>query len=142
MPAHSTKEENRAWRKKHAAELRVQSVRTRRHLKEAARRWAEFFVHYGTRCQTCGHDDISHLTIAHIGGGGGAHRKSIGTGRGTGSVAVLRNLKTLGWPRRVDLGDGKTTQIGVQCWNCNSSDARPRDWKRLVLAQLAQERLL
>lgn len=97
--------------------------------KERARRWAEFFHNYGEKCQTCGHDNIKHLTIAHIGGFGKVQRKELNI---KGGLSQLRILRRAGWPKEMALSDGTKIEIGVQCWNCNSSELRYPDWEENV----------
>lgn len=102
--------------------------------RERVKYWAEFFMHYGEACQTCGHANLKHLTIAHIGGFGKVHRKEQGV---KGGLAQLRVLKRAGWPKFLPLSNGMQLEIGVQCWNCNSSELRYPDWLDGVQKHLA-----
>ena len=60
------------------------------------------------KCACCGERTLMFLTLDHIGGGGTAHRRSLGTSR-----QFYMHLKMLGYP----LG------LRVLCWNCNSGSA-------------------
>lgn len=129
MPRHSSKEYDRAWHHHNRERLNAASKLGRRHYHESTRRWGEFFAHYGTVCVTCGDSDLSHLTFAHLDGGGAQQR-----GRRAGSLAAIRQVRALGWPETLTLPDGTTTRIGVQCWNCNASSYfRGPDWSTEVL---------
>lgn len=75
-----------------------------------------FFRVYGERCLgPIGSDDCVHggvidrdlLTIAHLNGDGGEHRRRLNT---RGNLIVMIDLKKRGWP--------KDEGISVQCHNC------------------------
>lgn len=66
----------------------------------------ETFAAYGGCCQCCGVNDPEFLTIDHIGGGGTAHRKSLGVH----GVHFYRWLRKQGYPQDV---------YRCLCMNCN-----------------------
>lgn len=67
---------------------------------------AEMLAAYGERCACCGETAQRFLTLDHIGGGGLAHRKSVGNA----AWAVLNDVKKQGWPK---------DKFRVLCMNCN-----------------------
>ncbi len=62
------------------------------------------FNHYGTKCACCGEDNIEHLTIDHVNGGGNKHRKLI-------------NRPFYRWLQKNNFPTGYRTL----CMNCNYS---------------------
>lgn len=64
----------------------------------------EMFEHYGQVCACCGEDEKRFLTIDHINGGGGAHRRMAPGGN------VVVDLRRKGWPKE---------GLRVLCMNCN-----------------------
>jgi hypothetical protein len=65
--------------------------------------------HYGgTKCTCCGLAELSLLTIDHINGKGGAHRRSLNS---DGGAHFWRWLRKKGYP----------PGYRVLCWNCNIS---------------------
>lgn len=62
---------------------------------------------YGGKCACCGERELEFLAIDHINGGGGAHRRTLGSG----SCNFYRLLKRTGYP----------VGYRVLCFNCNFS---------------------
>ena len=60
--------------------------------------------HYGERCNCCGEKEVDFLTIDHINGGGGKHRKIVG-----GGGAVYREIIKKNYP----------SSYRLLCMNCN-----------------------
>lgn len=58
---------------------------------------------YGGKCSCCGEDNISFLTIDHVGSDGGKHRKSIG------------DQSMVQWVHK----NGKKDYLQILCFNCN-----------------------
>ena len=69
---------------------------------------------FGNRCACCGEDRKPFLTLDHIGGGGLAHRKSVGNA----AWAVLNSVKKLGWPK---------DKFRILCMNCNFATRSGRE---------------
>ena len=68
----------------------------------------EFINAYGGKCDCCGESYYEFLTLDHIYGGGGKHRKKI-------KYNLLKVLKREGWPK---------DKYRLLCWNCNSALGR------------------
>lgn len=62
---------------------------------------------YGGKCECCGETLPEFLTVDHIGGGGGEHRRQVG-----GTNAVIREIASQGYPR---------DRYRLLCYNCNCS---------------------
>jgi hypothetical protein len=71
---------------------------------------AKVFAHYGTACACPGCEATEHLTIDHVDGGGGDHRKTL-TGDDRGGLVLYRWLANNGFP------EGFQTL----CRSCNAS---------------------
>ncbi len=101
------KEEHSAYSKEYWAKpenrtrLREQTRARKRRARE------EVFAAYGGKCTCCGESRLSFLSIDHVGGGGNAHRREIGS---NGGECFYRWLKKNGYPQ-----DG----YQVLCFNCN-----------------------
>jgi hypothetical protein len=65
------------------------------------------FNHYGKKCACCGDNNINHLTIDHINGGGTNHRRKIG----------LNGSSVYFWLIKNNFPEGYQTL----CYNCNCS---------------------
>lgn len=61
---------------------------------------------YGGKCECCGEDEIVFLSLDHRNGGGGKHRKKIGS-------RTYRILRDAGWPRSMD-----GYEFRLLCMNC------------------------
>ena len=86
------KEEYRAYHKQYSSKVKMDA-----------------FIHYGNgklACVKCGFDDIRALSIDHIDGGGGKHRRSLGTQGWSRSFYV--------WLRKQGYPEGYQTL----CMNC------------------------
>lgn len=59
---------------------------------------------YGGKCKCCGVEELVFLTIDHIDGNGGQHRKELGS-----------NTAVYAWLRQNNYPEG----FQVLCWNCN-----------------------
>lgn len=68
----------------------------------------EVLKNYGEKCACCGEGEIEFLTIDHIEGGGGLHRKKL---RDSGEFHIYRWLKKNHWPKG----------YRVLCLNCNGA---------------------
>lgn len=79
----------RKWGKAYRAKLRADAL--------------EF---YGGKCACCGESEPMFLTIDHVDGGGGNHRREIGNG----GAAINAFLRRKGYPK-----DG----FQILCHNCN-----------------------
>lgn len=111
------REASRAWRRRNAAymlakqrewyakpENRTRALSLRREATKRLR--AEVITAYGGHCACCGETREPFLSIDHVNGDGGAHRRLLGA-RGD---AIYRDLKKRGWPQ-----DG----YRLLCMNCN-----------------------
>jgi hypothetical protein len=101
-------------RKKYATdpEFRAKQIAGSRRAVLAARQ--RVFMHYGgnpPRCACCGEQEDAFLTLDHVNGGGGAHRKQVGS-KGPNGV--------LYWLIRNDFPEG----YSVLCWNCHMAKDR------------------
>ena len=72
------------------------------------------YDHYGRVCACCGVTEEEFLTIGHVGGWGAVHRKSLGCGRGGGTMRLWRDIIRRGFPE----------DIRIECANCNFGAAR------------------
>lgn len=88
--------------KVHCERHRVQSLEKSKRSYSILR--ATVLAHYGQRCSCCGETTAEFLTVEHLNGGGGKHRKEVGGGAG-----VYRWIIRHGFP----------ASITVLCWNCN-----------------------
>lgn len=79
----------------------------RRHRNVLRRLREETFLHYGSRCATCGEPLVEFLCIDHINDDGAEHRKAVGDC----TARVLKDLKRRDWPEGV---------IQYLCYNCNA----------------------
>lgn len=77
----------------------------RRAREVAAKIKMEMIVAYGGRCVCCEENRKEFLTIDHINGGGGEHRKRCSPGAG-----IYRDIKRQGWPK---------DKYRLLCMNCN-----------------------
>lgn len=89
------------YRKNNREKLRLYDVSRHRALKR------EVLNAYGHKCVCCGEDRFEFLTIDHINGGGGQHRKEVGSGQ-----KFYKWLKAQGFPQ---------AEFQVLCANCNSA---------------------
>jgi hypothetical protein len=92
------------WRGNNAAKCRAYCAKAKNKLKN------QVFSHYcggDVRCKWCGETDLYILSIDHIDGGGGRHRRQIGSGN-KGGYNFYRWLKRNNYP------DG----FQVLCFNC------------------------
>lgn len=89
-------------------------MKTKKHRKQAKR---EVLTHYSTEefpmCEKCGETGISKLSINHINGGGGVHRRSIKTHSG---------IPFYFWLIKNNFPKG----YNVLCIPCNAKDGRER----------------
>jgi hypothetical protein len=92
---------NRDWYVRNYTARRL-AVNTQQ-LQKRTRDRIEAIQHYGGACACCDESEFRFLTLDHINGGGGAHRKEL-KGRRLASV-----LKQQNWPE----------DYQVLCWNCN-----------------------
>ena len=83
---------------------RIKYNESRRRQHQALR--YNILMHYGGKCACCAEKAVKFLTIDHVDGGGGKHRRSLKNGAG-----IYR------WLRKNELPDG----FRVLCWNCNSA---------------------
>ena len=97
-------ERQRRYRMLHPEALAIHERRRR------YRRRMEFIAAYGGRCSCCGEAEPGFLTVEHLYGDGGVHRRTLRGGKGGNTREVCQDLKRRGWPK-----DGYT----VMCWNCN-----------------------
>jgi len=102
------------FKRKNPETYRAQSRAAR--LKTFDKTWLEFFDAYGHQCVTCGETDKSTLTVGHLNGDGGEHRREISEGKG--GDKFLRQLRKLKWLK--DKG------IATQCASCQMRERRPR----------------
>lgn len=65
---------------------------------------AEMMAAYGSECACCKESNEEFLTLDHVHGGGGKHRRSISGG------SVYQDLKNKGWPKE---------GYRILCMNCN-----------------------
>lgn len=72
--------------------------------KERIKLRQEMLNAYGRKCVCCGEIYEAFLTLDHIGGGGKAHRATVGNG------LVYRDLRKRGWPKE---------GFQILCMNCN-----------------------
>jgi hypothetical protein len=120
----SNAQASKRWRDKHpeksAERLRAYRQRNKEALSIRGRqrrqnRKAEAMEAYGGKCACCGEDNLVFLTIDHIDGKGGEHRKAMQpkAQRSGGGDKTYRWLKANGYPE------------GFQClcFNCNSGRA-------------------
>ena len=91
---------DRLWRKKNKES--IDAKRKQRHWDLKLEVWS----HYGTVCTCCGESVKEFLTIDHINGGGGKHRKEL---RASGSQHIYQ------WLKKNDYPEG----YRVLCMNCN-----------------------
>jgi DNA-directed RNA polymerase subunit RPC12/RpoP len=104
------------WRERHPERVAAQAKAARERITEdrradqrvrGARLHAEYrnaaLRHYGGRCACCGEDNWRFLAIDHIDGGGGQHRREVGT------LSMARWLVQQGFPEGFRL----------LCHNCN-----------------------
>lgn len=94
------------------------SERGRKLRQAALLRWkikirSEMVAAYGGACNCCGETELAFLTLEHIGGGGGKHRREVG-----GQGKILTQLRRQGWPK---------DKYTVLCMNCNHAkkDGKP-----------------
>lgn len=75
----------------------------------------EFIEAYGGKCICCGEFEHHFLTLDHVSGNGAGrnHRKEIG--KNPSSNALLRDLKSKGWPK---------DDYQLLCFNCNCGRAK------------------
>ncbi|HYE58048.1 MAG TPA: hypothetical protein VD948_06065 [Rhodothermales bacterium] len=71
---------------------------------------AQVFTAYGNKCYCCGFDDVRFLTVDHVHGGGGKHRKE---GK-SGAAFIYRYAIKNNFPDTLRLA----------CWNCNGASGR------------------
>lgn len=71
----------------------------------------EVLSKYGKHCQCCGESNPVFLTIDHVGGDGGTHRKSCGIASGN---------QTYRWLKRNNYPPG----FQILCYNCNLAKSR------------------
>jgi len=65
----------------------------------------EMFDHLGHACTCCGEADKSFLTLEHLSGGGGKHRRRISNG-----ISFYQSISKEGWPK---------DKYTILCMNCN-----------------------
>ena len=87
--------------KRHKKLNRQKNIHSKTH-REKLRKQA--LAAYGNKCQCCNENTYEFLVIDHINGGGGAHRKELGT-----SLQVYRWLRKQNYP----------SGFRVLCHNCN-----------------------
>lgn len=90
------------WRAANIEKAREGSRTQHRKIRDA------FIAAYGGKCKCCGERESVFLTLEHVGGGGGRHRKKFG-----GNYGVLRELKKRGWPQK---------GFALLCHNCNHGE--------------------
>ena len=90
------KKRARAYAVKNPDRMREHQKRKRHRLRQAV------FDAYGRRCACCGETEEKFLSIDHIDGGGGKHRKTIGN-------HICQWLKVRGFP----------AGFQILCYNCN-----------------------
>lgn len=76
-----------------------------------ARLKREVFDHYGGKCACCAVAELDFLTIDHVHGGGGRHRRRLFGNRNMGGVHFYRWLKKKAYP----------PGFQALCFNCNVS---------------------
>lgn len=91
--------ENARWRRENREKVAKRTTREKRQVR------LEVLAHYGGECQCCHTDLEEFLTVDHIEGGGGQHRKEIPSGN------IYRWLRREGFP----------SGFRVLCLNCNSA---------------------
>ena len=67
----------------------------------------EMVAAYGGKCECCGEDEITFLSLDHADGGGSRHRTAHGNSR------IIRDLRDAGWPRVTEYGS-----LRLLCMNC------------------------
>lgn len=92
----------RAWDKKHEVQVRADNNRQKKARAEGYKKIV--FNHYGSFCHCCGIDEPEFLTLEHVGGGGGEHRKK----RTHPSLVFLDIIRA-----------GSPDTYSVLCYNCN-----------------------
>lgn len=91
------------WYWRHREPAKAAAIERRRALRR------EVLAAYGGACECCGEATPEFLSVDHVHGNGGAHRREIGAGQGD-TTAVLRWLKRHNFPR-----DG----FRLLCFNCH-----------------------
>src|SRR5271166_5331728 len=100
-------ENKKKWRRTHPEHRKaIDRAQKKKHIVKLK---SKVYDHYGHRCACCGETEELFLTIGHIGGWGGQHRKQVHKGRGGNTVAVLRDIIHRGYP----------DNIQIECANCN-----------------------
>lgn len=74
--------------------------------KSRAKNKADLFAAYGNKCACCGEDRPQFLSLDHINGDGGEHRRRIGGA----TVLIYRDVKKQGYPK---------DRYRLLCFNCN-----------------------
>ena len=105
-------ESKRKWRRNHPEHLRAMDCAQKKTQTVVLR--DKIYGHYGRQCACCGETEKFFLTIGHIGGWGGQHRKQVHKGRGGNTLAVMRDIIRRGYP----------DNIQIECANCNFGSFR------------------
>jgi len=92
------RETQKRWRDSNKEARRESRRRYVQNLKD------QVYAVYGRSCTCCGEDNPKLLTIDHVNGGGGEHRRQLGS-----SVMVLLDIIKRGFP----------DEFQVLCFNCN-----------------------
>jgi hypothetical protein len=111
--AEAHREEARAYQRRYYAAspyAAAPEVGRERKRAQVARLWAQVLAHYGEVCVCCGCGEAEQLTIDHINGGGGAHRREL-FGNEAGGGQFYRWLVRSGFPEG----------YAPMCQPCNSS---------------------
>ena len=66
---------------------------------------------YGGSCECCGEPEIEFLSLDHVEGRGGEHRKAAG-----GGTKIWRQLRDSGWPKTCEYG-----RLRILCLNCQGA---------------------
>jgi hypothetical protein len=88
---------------------------------------------YGGRCACCGEAEPEFLTLDHVGGGGGEHRKKFRDNGRNHVVGIRYELKKAGWPK---------DKYRLLCMSCNWATSRNKTCPHALLHAQGLTRLV
>lgn len=105
----STGRRNKTWRGQPVKSLeqsRADKLAWQRNYNQVRHREfkRQVFEAYGNDCSCCGESELKFLSVDHVNGGGGEHRRAVG-----GGTAVLAEIVRRNFPE----------EFTVLCFNCN-----------------------